>query len=407
MSDANPMVSVIIPNYNHAAYLADAITSVLNQTYRHIEIIVVDDGSTDNSQEVAAQFGDQIHYIKQENQGLSAARNTGIRAARGGYIGLLDADDMYEPHAIQSIVSSLDLAEDADGIYCGYRFVDQNNRVLYQEEARHIPTETLFTSLLNGNFLVPESMFVHRRCYQEVGLFDTALTACEDWDMWLRITKQYKIIFTPHILTRHRVLPGSMSSDPARMLNNRLTVLQKHLGPESLDTEPTCDTQRMAYGRAYLTSAVEYIQYRDNATAYECLKAMAKSYPELLTSLDTFYELGCGDQPKGYRGQFATLDIERNGQILVAMLDRLFKEPALMDGLKKYSAAAYSNVYIALGLLAYGAKQMQKARWFIHRAIAASPRIMFKREIAALYVKSFIVPLVAPGERLADGPSSA
>ena len=113
-TESNPLVSIIIPNYNHARYLGDAVHSVLNQDYQNFEIIVVDDGSTDNSREVARQFGEKIHYIYQENAGLSAARNTGIRVAKGSLIGVLDADDMYEPTFISTLVAVLESNPNAD-----------------------------------------------------------------------------------------------------------------------------------------------------------------------------------------------------------------------------------------------------------------------------------------------------
>ena len=159
------LASVIIPNYNHAQYLGDAIQSVLDQTYRNFEIIVVDDGSTDNSREVVAGFGDQVNYIWQENRGLSAARNTGIRRAKGTYIGLLDADDMYEPDFLSTLVSELETDPHAAGIYCGYRFVDHLNHPLPQIESRSIPDDRLFEALVDGNFLVPESMLRRTYCY--------------------------------------------------------------------------------------------------------------------------------------------------------------------------------------------------------------------------------------------------
>lgn len=189
----NPLVSVIIPNFNHAQYLGDAIRSVLDQSYANVEVIVVDDGSTDQSRAVAAQFGDRILYLYQTNRGLSAARNTGIQAARGEYIGLLDADDLYEPHFVSSMLVALQSDPAADGVFCGYQFVDQQNKALPQVEARPVPTEQLYETLLDGNFFVPESILVHRHCYTSAGSFDETLRACEDWDMWLRISRQHKI----------------------------------------------------------------------------------------------------------------------------------------------------------------------------------------------------------------------
>ena len=224
------LVSVIIPNYNHAAYVGDAIRSVLRQDYENFEIIVVDDGSTDNSREVIAQFGSRVRAIWQSNRGLSAARNAGLKAAGGAYVGLLDADDMYELNFLSTLVPILESRRDAEAVYCGYRFVDHLNRPLPQQEARLIPSDQLYQALVEGNFLVPESMLVRRRCYENVGDFDERLSALEDFDMWLRISSRHAGIGTTELLTRHRILPSSMSTDTDRQYRNRLAVMRKHFG---------------------------------------------------------------------------------------------------------------------------------------------------------------------------------
>jgi glycosyltransferase involved in cell wall biosynthesis len=383
------LVSVIIPNYNHAQYLSDAIQSVLNQTYHNFEIIVVDDGSTDNSREVIGRFGNQVRAIFQQNQGLSAARNTGIRVARGAYIGVLDADDMYEPNFMMILVSLLQNHPEADGIYCGYQFVDHLNNPLPQIEARSIPSDRLYQDLVDGNFLVPESMFVRRHCYETIGLFDESLRALEDVDMWLRITGQYKIIGTTHILTRHRILPGSMSTDPTRQFQNRLAVVKKHFGPEPLNDLAWTDAQRRAYGRAYLVSAVEYLQVHNETRAYECLCAMVNACPSLLAQLETLYELGCGDQPKGFRGHFASLNLEYNAQVLIRLLDKLFNDPQLTK-LKNKRQAAYATAYYALGLLGYGKGHYQAARRFFLRAIRFEPKFIINQVLLVSLMKSLL-----------------
>ena len=106
--EVQPRASVVIPSYNHGEFVGDAISSVLAQTYGDYEILIVDDGSTDNTAEIVAQFGSRVRYIRQENQGLSSARNRGINVARGEFIGLLDADDMYEPTFLMSMIEALD-----------------------------------------------------------------------------------------------------------------------------------------------------------------------------------------------------------------------------------------------------------------------------------------------------------
>jgi len=385
----NPTVSIIIPNYNHAQYVADAINSVLNQTYSNYEVIVVDDGSKDNSREVIGQFADKVRAIYQQNQGLSAARNTGIDAARGAYIGVLDADDMYEPEFIGTLVSSLESQPSADGIYCGYRFVDDLNNPLPQIEAREVPPENLYRALLEGNFLVPESMFVRKYCYDKVGPFDTSLRALEDFDMWLRITNQFKIIYSTRILTRHRMAPGSMSSDPTRQFQNRMSVIKKHFGPEPAPGGAWNDEQRRAYGRAYLVSAVEYLQAHNEARAFDCVYAMVNACPQLLSQMETFYELGCGDQPKGYRGEFASVNLDQNFPVALRLLEKLSSADELPE-FRNFKRIAYANAHYAFGLLAYGQGKSRQARNFLLGAIKYHPKFIFDRVLIGSLVRSLL-----------------
>src|SRR5262245_3776744 len=122
-----PLATVVIPTCNHAGHVGEAIASVLRQQYRPVEIIVVDDGSSDDTARVVREFGAAVCYVRQENRGLSAARNAGIRLAAGEYVGLLDADDLYEPQFLRILVGELERNPDAMAIHCGYRFVDDRN----------------------------------------------------------------------------------------------------------------------------------------------------------------------------------------------------------------------------------------------------------------------------------------
>jgi glycosyltransferase involved in cell wall biosynthesis len=385
-----PLASVIIPNYNHAQYVSDAIDSVLAQTYRNYEIIVVDDGSTDNSREVVTKFGERVQYIYQNNAGLSAARNTGIKASRGSLIGVLDADDMYEPDFLSTLVVALQENPAADGIYCGYQFVDHQNNLLPQIEARFISHDKLYDALLDGNFFVPESIFLRRYVYEHVGLFDETLRACEDWDVWLRVTKKYKIIYSPNILTRHRILPGSMSTDPQRMLTHRLAVLKKHVSGEPVESGSSM--VHRAYGRASLGSCVEYLQYGNTDRAYECFQKLTSIYPTLLTELDTFYQLGCGDQPKGWMGDLASLNVKRNSVPLLLMIKSLFSDAGTGKDVGLLERAVSAKAYFALGMLAYGTREFRESRWFFARAVFIDIKYLFNRDLTSRWVKSLMSP---------------
>lgn len=361
------LVSVVIPNFNHARYVGDAILSVLAQTYRDYEILVVDDGSTDDSHAVIAQFGDRVRFICQPNAGLSAARNTGIRAAAGAYIGVLDADDLYEPEYLEALVAMLRRQPGAGGVHCGYRFVDHENQPLPQVEARAVEPDGLYRALLDGNFLVPESVLLRRTVYDDVGLFDEALRACEDWDVWLRAASRFHILRSPRILTRHRVLPGSMSTDPQRMLANRLAVLAKHVGAEPVS--PGTSVAHRAFGRAYLGSCVEFIQYGDPERAYRCLRQMAVVCPGLLCEIDTCYQIGCGRQPKGSMGDLASLSMPADGAPLLPLLDQLFGDHATPEPVRRLRRPAYATALAALGILAYNTRDTRSARVLLTRAI--------------------------------------
>ena len=390
MHERENLVSVIIPNYNHARFLGDAINSVLIQDYKNIEIIVVDDGSTDDSAEMVGQFGERVNYVYQENAGLSAARNTGIRASHGAFIGVLDADDMYEPAYVSTLVGALEASPEAAGVYCGYQFVDHENNLLPQIENRPVLSDELHEALLDGNFFVPESIFLRRYVYDDVGPFDEELRACEDWDVWLRVTKKYKIIHIPEILTRHRILPESMSTDPLRMLTNRLAVLKKHVG----DEPSTGDSSLLnrAYGRAYLGSCVEYLQYGDRERAYECFRKMANIYPDLLTETDTYYQLGCGDQPKGSMGDLGSLNVKNSSLPLLDMMKSLFIDPEASDAVKGLERASRAQSCFVLGLLAYNTREFSEARRFFLRAIMNEFKLLFNGQLISLWLKSLLNP---------------
>ena len=298
----------MIPNYNHARYLGQAIESALAQTYPHVEVIVVDDGSTDDSGTVAAAYGDRIRYIYQRNAGLSAARNTGVQAAQGEYIALLDADDLVEPAYAERLLAVLAQAPAAAGAYCGFRFVDQENRPLNRVESRTTSPDALYGALLNGNYRVPESLLARRACYAAMGEFDTSLRACEDWDVWLRFSRHYSLIGIDDVLIRYRVVVGSMSSDPRRMLDNRLVVLAKHVG--SQPAYGGASPAHQAYAYAYFRTAMEYYQAGNPDAGYNSLLEAGRIFPTLLADHASYYELACSEQARGSQGDAALLDID-------------------------------------------------------------------------------------------------
>lgn len=384
------LVSVIIPTYNHEIYLPGAIHSALAQTYRDVEIIVVDDGSTDETRDVATQFGEPVQYIYQENRGLSAARNTGIARATGRYITVLDADDLLEPDYLARMVAILESLPGAAATYCIFQTVDPDNQMLYQKGRAGVPPEQLFERLLYGNFIVPPCMMVKREVYDTAGPFDESLTACEDWDMWLRIARNNTVLPLDAALVRYRVRPGSMSGNPRRMLDNRLTVLGKQ---KALVSEDQC-AQAIAY--AYRATALEWLQNYEEAEALSCLNYAAKHYPPLFLELETWYELALWDQPKGMRGDLARVDSVRSEKRLLRILEKLNDEQLVDASTPGFMSAMQASAYRALGLISYTRREMHLARRYFHLSLKHEPSQLLDVDMALTVAKSLLPAHVLP-----------
>ena len=201
----NVKVSVIVPAYNGEKYIQAALESVVAQTYQNIEIIAVDDGSTDRTGEIIKSFGEKVICITQENKGLAAARNTGIRHATGEYISFLDADDVYVPEKINSQIIFLRDHPMYDIAYCHmFHFYDQEPEVLYRHK-QTCPSGNVFENLLHAFFGQADTLLVPRLVFDEIGLFDEEFTFAEDWEMNIRIAQAgftFGFMDTPLILMR-------------------------------------------------------------------------------------------------------------------------------------------------------------------------------------------------------------
>jgi len=196
-------VSVIIPTYNNSDCVAQAIESVLAQTYRDLEIIVVDDGSTDGTAAVLERFGDRIVYVRQAHRERSAARNNGILHSSGEYVAFLDADDLWLPHKLAAQVPQMDAHPSAGLTYARARSYGPRRRwarawgLLGYPPRRGQPA---FASFALSNRIPLLTAMVRRRCLDDVGMFDESLTYIEDWELWLRLSARYEVCYSPEVL---------------------------------------------------------------------------------------------------------------------------------------------------------------------------------------------------------------
>ena len=220
----SPAVSVVIPCHNHGRFLRDAVESVRRQTFGDFEVIVVDDGSVDDTQAVAAQFPD-IHHICQTHQGLSAARNTGWRASRGRYLVFLDADDRLLLHALRAGVDHV-MAHPSAAFVSGHYVMIDADGVQVAKRDRPCVTSDHYGALLRSNYIGMHATVVYRReALSQFGGFDPALRACEDYDLFLRMARRAPAVCHPDVVAEYRWHNGNMSRDNALMLRSALGVL--------------------------------------------------------------------------------------------------------------------------------------------------------------------------------------
>lgn len=199
----NPLVSVIIPTYNRGWIIKEAVDSVLAQDYRDFELIVVDDGSTDNTSEVLDAYRGTIKVFRQENKGVSAARNRGIAEASGRFIAFLDSDDLWLPQKLSRQVEFFNTTPDA--LICQTEEVWIRSGVRVNPKKRHQkPSGMIFEPSLALCLVSPSAVMIRRSLLEIVGNFDETLPACEDYDLWLRISCRFPVyrIDTPLIIKR-------------------------------------------------------------------------------------------------------------------------------------------------------------------------------------------------------------
>ena len=230
----SPLVSVIVPSYNSAGFVVAAVRSALNQTYTNIEVIVVDDGSTDDTRAILAEFGDSIRYIHQANQGLPGARNTAIRAAKGSVFAFLDADDEWLPNKLAVQVPLLMQDERVALVHSDVTFLDVESGNRYQQyQPRERFQGNCYQALLFGNNVTPSTVIARASAVREAGDFDSSLvTGCEDHDLWLRLARHHSFAYTAEPLTVYRLHASNMTRNHLRMGQASLKVTRKALGAD-------------------------------------------------------------------------------------------------------------------------------------------------------------------------------
>lgn len=278
----NRLASVIIPTYNSSEYISEAINSVLLQTYNELEIIVIDDGSTDMTEETIKKIRDnRIRYIKSEKQGNYFARNMGIQKSRGDYIAFLDADDIWLKDKLKKQIDVFNKDNDV-GLCCTDHYIffdgkksDTYADILHSFSRDLLPHAKFIERLLMENIIITSSVVVRKSCFEHLGVFDTAYQNAMDYDMWLRVILNYKAYYIKDrcLLKRKHVL--NISKNKINTLSALLYIFTKVKsyieGTQFFDARHKELVEKKMRKTMY-DLGLEYLNARDYKNAFQYLR---------------------------------------------------------------------------------------------------------------------------------------
>jgi len=281
-----PTVSVVIPTYNCARFLADAVDSVLAQTFKDHEVIIVDDGSTDETSQVINRYGTKVRYIRQRNAGVSAARNLGISESTGRYISFLDSDDTWLPSKLDRQLDALQKQPGYRACYSGVIRVASDLSTLGTWRSDR-PATNLGDLLTRGNVIGSVSVLCERSIFSEVGMFDLSLSQCADWDMWVRMATRTDFLYVDELLLTYRQHGSNMSHDPALLERDSIRVLEKGFALDCVRPEVAV-LQRHAFARNYTVLAGTYFGSRQYSRFLRCAARAVSLEPRQVTYLAAY-----------------------------------------------------------------------------------------------------------------------
>lgn len=246
-----PLVSVVIATYNMAAYLPLAVRSALGQTYKNIEILIVDDGSTDSTRDIVEPFleDQRVRYLYQENKGQAAAKNHGVRESRGQYVAFLDADDLWVRDKLEQQLPLFFRSPAVGVVFSRVAYIDESGNEL------RIADNELFRGRVSGQLLIRNfigfgTAVVRRQCFDRLGSFDEAIRMGIDYDLWLRFSTEYEFDFVDRPLLRYRVWSGQMSNNCKKRYVSGISIMQRFLErfPDVVDER----TEKEAWAHTYV-----------------------------------------------------------------------------------------------------------------------------------------------------------
>lgn len=266
-------VSIVIPVYNGADYLDDAIQSALHQTYRNIEILVVNDGSNDNgaTEQIVRKYEDRIRYFEKLNGGVASALNLAVEKMTGDYFSWLSHDDLYVPEKIEAQLSALHSCDSRTVSYCDYSVFEQDWRKSIPVTINAVPPSEFRYWLTTNNILHGCTLLIPRAAFKECGAFSTDLRTTQDYDLWFRMAERFQFVHLPRVLVLARSHPNQDSKRKASMAKRECNQLlirfarglseSEILGPASPDVFPRrfADLSASMFRRRFFQAGVATI----------------------------------------------------------------------------------------------------------------------------------------------------
>lgn len=275
-----PTVSVIVTAFNRAKFLSETIQSVLNQTFNDIELLIIDDGSTDNTSDVVNSFSDaRIKYYFQENSGQNAAKNRGFLLAKGKYITILDSDDVMKPQKLEKQVTLLEQNNDCGVCFTGVDVIDENGHFVKSLPLLKQKGDFLIY-LLEKNYLYNGSNALYRReCLEKTGLFSEKVQRMTDWDLYLRMALYYKFDYIDENLLNYRVHSNNMSMGFKNYERAGFTILKRIFSNKDFPKELR-SLHSKVFSLRYSYMADRYLGFNKSNRAKKYIMKSFKLYPK-------------------------------------------------------------------------------------------------------------------------------
>ena len=279
MKNNSPKVSIILPTYNRAHLIGRAIQSILNQTYQDFEIIIIDDGSKDDTEKIIRGFQEKdnrIKYIRfEENKGAAAARNAGIKMSKGEYITFQDSDDEWVIDKLEKQMKVIETSSENIVVYCGFWRIDGDEKTYIPDIKISNREGNIHKELLKGNFVDTPSILLPKKNLEKIGMFDENLLRLQDWDLSIRLSKYYNFKLIDEPLYISYLLSDSISANDETFIPSIRIILFKYLDKINKDFKKN----RKTWSIKLNSIAKYYLDNNDIKKARQLYCLAIKSYP--------------------------------------------------------------------------------------------------------------------------------